>query len=609
MILYKKVVVFFLFVMMHFFQSQIKKIEPIIHIDNHKSLQIELKILFYSKSKNKNLFFQNPYISNLRTNGNSVIKIEDYKDGKKISIDSNIEFDNLDLLYDVDISKASNTRAYFSDENQIFILPDFNYFPINLNDTGTKKKIKFSNVHIIDKSNTYSYLYNDSSTNYNTPYLIAGNFEIFSIGKSKILIPQNINNYDKEKVKQIIGIIDDSYNYFEKKFGIIPISSGDNLFKIFFLNRDGGHGHNEGIILDQSLLNKENVLTNRYKALIAHEVAHYWWGNFVNSDNPSLIEGLAEYSAGLYMSDIEKFSSLKTYSKKNNELEVFSLDKTNFDTIRPINNENNIYKSFSYTKLPIILNDIEYTMGKDNFLNYLKIFFNKYKDSDTLVSYKDFIDGFDDNIKNELYDNIFNNDKKQWIDVFCKSIKGSKVEYQIENFSGNYIENIPVIVIDENGKKHIDNIKFINTLEITKEYNFNVKKVIIDPEFKINQLSCINDVFDTEKIDIFDTKYPQVYENKFYKFSNTLINYLFYGDKISLNSVSSNESEKLTKLVNTTRKITTRGFLLYIDKKEKRFKLLVSFDFSGKNTNGYISGKYIEQDNEIILDSLEKIKL
>lgn len=530
------------------------------------------------------------------------IKISDSLFGKKILIFSNKEseiFKQVSLSYILKIPDDIKTRNFFSDDNQLYLLPDLEYIPSILNNDNIQ--YNFS----IKKNNKFSYIDEDFKIEKTKiPYVLMGNFYLKNVNKIETLIPKNIN-YDDDKLLSILKIVDSSYKFFSKIYGI---PNKKEKFKVFFLNRSGGHAHTSGLILDQKYLIDDSKLSNRTKLLISHEVAHYWWGINVDSFQSSLFEGLSEYSALLYMEEIEKVNIKDFYVDKNIQLELNPLDKIKFDTITPYND--NFYRTFSYSKLPLIFIEIENEIGREKMLIKLKNLFFKFNSINKKISYDDFIRNFEmPNVENELMANLLGLDEF-WKDYYIKSVNDSVVTYGVESLSNK--ENILVHLTNLDNKIIADTISFDNKInEVVRSYNFKVKRVEIDPNFINSQINILNDVFDSNNVNTSNSKIGKIYESEYYILADRVVKYLFY-DQIDINTFVLNDElqSKLKEIANSTRKIKVNGFLLFIDKKKNNMKIKVNFSSSTKKSiSGYLEFTYIETIDGVYLKSINRIKL
>ena len=570
-------------------------------LDNGISINSAIKI---SKPVSiLDIYLAKPYVADIRLQENH-LKFEQKETSNKykinIAANANKEVNDFTLSYSL-IKEKNDTvanRNFYYDKDQFYLLPDLNYLPII-----EKQNKDFIYRTTVQHNKRYTYVDNEFQNKQNEPpYIILGNFNISRQNKIQSFIPVNIN-YNKERLLSICKEIELSYKYFSRVFGI-P-TKAQNTFKLFFLKRTGGHGLPSGLILNQEyLLGTEEKISKGLKSLIAHEVSHYWWGTNAKIHS-SIGEGLAEYSAISYMEDVENYDVKKTFLKKNLQLDLLQSEKVKIDTITPYNTDNSLYRSISYDRLPIVFRELSYKIGKENFLSRLKSLFEKYQDQEKEISYDDFLNYFKDI---NLYQELRNENMREWPDFYIKNVSNNKITFAVENLTVD--KRLPIQIISDQEKVYSDVIEFnANNLEISKSYNYNIKEIILDPDFNFNQKTSINDVYSKSPLNTSSSKYGEVFEKKFYDFSNMLIEYLFYKN-VSIDTINIKNQELLDKITSSTRKIKVKGFLLFVDQKKDKMKIFIDFESTNKQNNiGYISLSYIEKNGKIYLSSFDKIKL
>lgn len=583
--------------------QQIEDKNEIVSYDSHfiinDGINIETKLSLQENKNHKIDLFLKGLYSNLKIKDEKL----DYKiNNQKIVINSknNSAIKDISMTYKISATDSTKSRNFYYDTNQFFLLPDAIYLP------------KFEKENLITKYKTtidckMDYSYIDDfylKDDENIPYIILGNFNIIKEQKIIGYVPRDVK-YDSKRLQSIFEVITSSYNYFTKTFGKPKFQES---FKVFFLKRTGGHGYSSGIILNQEYLKSNDTsLNERFKFLIAHEVAHLWWGNNVKITS-GLGEGLAEYSAASYMQDIENYDVKNIFSNKNMQLEFSPLEKIRFDTITPYNFSNKIYKTFSYIKLPVILRELEYKIGKNEFSKKLSILYAKCNNQNIVVNYE-FFNKIFDSYGNELKSDIFGETKK-WADYYIKNVLNNNIVYGVKNLTS--FEKLPVRIISEDNKVFTDTIEFDESkTEISKNYDYKIKKVILDPNFLLNQETSINDVYDFHMLNTSSSKYGKIFDEKFYKFSDKLIEYLFYKtDYQEFIANNAETKELISNLANSTRKIKIHGFLLSVEEKNKKIKIYTNFESSDNySILGYITFSYVEKEGKIYLDSIDKIKL
>lgn len=530
--------------------------------------------------------------------------IEDNEYGFKLTIkDTENKIKLLNINYNINLNLLNPSRNYYSDNNQLFLLPDIGFLPRQTEFPNTQL-IEFR-IKIENLQTKYSYIYENKQNLFFSPYILMGNFQEFDSPRLSQLCPNNIK-VDSLKINNIGGLITDSYNYFSKIFGSARVGLKD--IKIFYLNRSGGHGFSEGLILDQNYINLESENKDINMPLIVHEVAHLWWGNSVTSENSSLMEGLAEYSSDIFMTNCIGRSSSDIYGKKNLEFELSKNKPVNFYELTPMSQG---YKSYSYKKLPIILRELELKLGEKELLYRLQSLYLEIKESDKpIFGYNNLSDLFGKNLEINEFESDISGNLKNWPDFYIKNVKNNTVLYAVDNIFNDEI--LPVTIIDDNENVYYDTLSFTkkNSL-IEKIYKNNVLKVVIDDNFYLNQSIASNDVFVVDKdIDLDDSKYPKFYKSKYYKFANKLIHITFYNEPFDNHFIQSVKDQ--TTFLNAPKelkKLNASGYSLFIDEKKSYFKIGVIFKHNGKTIQGFIDGEYAENDGTLYLKSLETINL
>ncbi|MCB0743233.1 MAG: hypothetical protein KDC67_04965, partial [Ignavibacteriae bacterium] len=244
---------------------------------------------------------------------------ENEKEIKFLKVDSN-KYSTIEIpiggnkiynvSYTIHLQKFHSKRNFYSNNNQLFILPELNIFPKFKSDF-IPEKILYS-IDIFDNNNDYNFHYNKVKKKelLQPPSLIFGNFNTISFDNLTIYSPKDIE-IDTTKLKDIVSVIKESEEYYSRI--IEDIKYHDNEIKVFFLNRSGGHGHLGGLILDQKYITK-NSNKVASKELIAHEIAHLWWGGKVIASSSSINESLAEFYSYLYLSNKKEKSSRDFFS-------------------------------------------------------------------------------------------------------------------------------------------------------------------------------------------------------------------------------------------------------------------------------------------------------
>jgi len=183
-----------------------------------------------------------------------------------------------------------------------FFLQD-SVFLISVNYLGQKKnnynskKLYDLNIEIPEE---YELLYpkkDDLNKYFYNPLpIIFGNFEEILIDDYCVYI-QSDKSKPNKRIREIVKIIDEAYNYFQPLFSI-----REELPEIVFLPfKKGLVGKN----IDNLILLNEDFLTEgkiKNKKTLIHEVLHLWWGsNSIKFENTMLTEAITEFLTLKYL--------------------------------------------------------------------------------------------------------------------------------------------------------------------------------------------------------------------------------------------------------------------------------------------------------------------
>ena len=128
---------------------------------------------------------------------------------------------------------------------------------------------------------------------------------------------------------------------------------------------------------------------NRYDYIVAHELAHHWWGNYVTLSDWREIwlnEGFATYSEALYFEAISGQDRLASYMQEQAG-EYFS--ETNRLGHFPIYDPDYMWGGTIYEKGAWVLHMLRWTIGNEDFFRTLKTFLDRFAYGNAKI--KDFI--------------------------------------------------------------------------------------------------------------------------------------------------------------------------------------------------------------------------
>jgi hypothetical protein len=176
-------------------------------------------------------------------------------------------------------------------------------------------------------------------------------------------------------IKKMLDTVAKSLEYFQQAYGPYPLPEL-NLVEI--PSRGFGRAYPGTIFISENVGFKENLApgtgVDNFSYLLAHEVAHQWWGHQLAAAKTEgevlLIESLADFSALMVMKDIygEEYVE-QIVSKSSNQY----LKNRSRDTL----GETPLYKMLGqrylrYHKGPVVLNAIRHLIGEKALNNALK---------------------------------------------------------------------------------------------------------------------------------------------------------------------------------------------------------------------------------------------
>ncbi len=264
-------------------------------------------------------------------------------------------------------------------------------------------------------------------------------------------------NYENAKFD--FAVHKDMIEFFSKTFGKYPFMK-EKYGVAEFLWPFGAMENQTITGLGSNFISGKNF----FKFILAHELAHHWWGNAVGLKNWNdiwLNEGFATYSEALYAEHLSG----------EDALQAFMLGKAKFNTENKLYNSSNdnIFNSTVYNKGAWILHMLRNEVGDSVFFNSLKDYFETYKYKS--VSTEDFEKIVEKNFGKSLK-YFFN----QWVFYdygIIKLLYNWNVKKDKDLFSVN-------LIIEQIQKKHS---AYVFPLEIEFEFdkgNKIIKRIYID---------------------------------------------------------------------------------------------------------------------------------
>ena len=574
--------------------SEVTLSEGQLHLHNKLTKRVDGTFRFYLPLSHalSNIKMSNEQGEEIKYNhseSNNIIIIEAVTDA---------ETQNIIVDYDVDLRKLKPSISYQQDKNQLFILSETPIFPIN-HKKSTPDNITYS-VKASDATGNYSYSKQSTKCNAFFPLpIIYGNFKIVESDGVKVHIPDDVR-INKDVLDYTIACIVNSCNYYTKIYGENEFADDINLF---FLNRRGGYALEDGIILSQEYISSTTVKHEELAELISHEIAHLWWGRGVKPKSTSISEGLAELSSDLYLIENEQWDSKNIYANKNNTILLSNIKPENIERLSNAN-----YKTFAYSKLPIILHEAELQIGRENLKKALSNFYLAEKNSSELAGFEEMINYFPTNYQLKLRKEI-DGTLDNWPDYYIKSVSGNTVVFKGNNIY--FPEIVPVQLITDKNEIINDTLHFnVAATEITRQYQHDIVKIIIDNDFAINQSELLNDVWRKNSNSILDNKWQQEYPAQHRTFFNSLLNYLFTETSVKIDNIVDKDSRSaLSATKENLMKRNLYNAYFEINESNNHFKIMVTLNTSRGFENGFIEGQFYEKNNIINLKSIIRIKI
>ena len=484
-----------------------------------------------------------------------------------------------ELSYVVNLPKNSG-NSYVKKTDYFFTF--INYLP-SLRQSINKEKefnIKFN------FPNKFKVVYPDSldltKKFITTPPIIAGDFIESEIEGFKVFNLRK-DNKSKKEIDKVISVVKDAYDFYQIKYP--KKKSKPKIIFLPFNESLGGRTIKDVIVFDSSILHDTLKLEKR---LIAHEVAHLWWGSYgVRLNNSHVVEGIAEYMSLKYMDYIKEADYVKkSINKKFYHIEGFVDDKI----LSPKKRSDKENVVLNYDLVPLLFFNIE----KANGTLY-----------DVLSEFYKINDGSESSVSISMLDSFLK--KNELSPIISESIlpdyffieDGDKLFLKGLNFQNNQKLNIEIT--DDSDVKNIKTYSFNTKIN---EYIFdkkNVKKIVIDPEYKIIQFSRLNDIwFSNETSSLSKNRYFLI-ENtnpKVLSHSTKMLNYLFSKNNVNISDLTCEDNlwliekiDQLKKAINKNDDIILTGASTFFNEgKEKLDRIDIKATYYSKKDN---SSKFI----------------
>ena len=231
-------------------------------------------------------------------------------------------------------------------------------------------------------------------THYKTNYKLnnkvnhkVANFFAFSSARYQIQT-QRINDvlvkayyhpsHDKN-ITEMLKVATASLEYYQEQFGPYPLTELNLVeipYRAFARAYPGTVFISENVGFKENLTSKSNI--NDFSNIIAHEVAHQWWGHQLTAAKTEgamlLIESLADYSALMVMKQLygEDYVEKMAARSTRRYLKGRSADKIGETSLHKMLGQHYL----RYQKGPVIYNALRHLMGEEQLNKSLRNFFN-----------------------------------------------------------------------------------------------------------------------------------------------------------------------------------------------------------------------------------------
>lgn len=239
-----------------------------------------------------------------------------------------------------------------------------------------------------------------------------------------------------------------------------------------------------------------------YEGLMAHELAHHWWGDYVTTESENemwINEGMATYSEHLFLEHTYGYNAYINEVKSNHKsvLTTAHINDNGHYALSNVPHEFT-YGDHSYLKGADVAHTMRSVMGDSNFFNGLKaiqvnrphrnINSAEFRDELNLVSTVDVTDFFNDWIMNPGFPQFS-------IDSFTVVPSGPNYDVTIYSkqrlhFAPSYYNNVPfqVTLMDDNWNAHTENILLSGLNDVvTITMPFDPSIAFLNEDDKINQ--------------------------------------------------------------------------------------------------------------------------
>ena len=277
-----------------------------------------------------------------------------------------------------------------------------------------------------------------------------------------------------DQVEHVFGKTQEMIKFFSERLGVAYPWEKYSQIIVRNFARLGAMENTSASIFYEELLADKNTLVNRdFEPIIAHELAHQWFGNLVTCESwnhIALNESLATYSEYLWFehskgkeyADYHLFKDTRKYFKESDQKQV-SIVRTQYE------NPEELFDRHTYEKGAIVLHMLRAYIGDEPFFKGLKIYLQKFQFGTAELS--DLRKCFE---KSSGFDLVWFFD--QWFHTPGHPILD--LEYTLTD---------AILSINFNQKHSIDNTDYTFTLPIQFQFNYEDTTLIYTHFFSDEQ--------------------------------------------------------------------------------------------------------------------------
>lgn len=376
--------------------------------------------------------------------------------------------------YVVNFPKGKN-NSYIKKED--FFFSGLNYLAIKK--SSIPKRNTFD-IHV-KLPTDYTLVYPDKEdlkeSFYFTPPIIAGQFKEEKVQGYTVYTLKS-EKYHPRQLNAIIGFMDKAFNFYNETFGAVKQP------KIIFLPFKGSL---RARTIDNAIILNSNRFkyTPLNKKVLAHEIAHLWWGyGGLFFKNHEITEGMTDFMALEFLKQKDEHE----YLKNNLDMKGFiSEGVASLDEVESTKKDKRI---FSYNFIPLLFQT--YQNNNPIFYELLADFYkdNKPKIKINLEDLNQFL------VKNNLPRIVTDEDLPDFFIL-------EETNFLVIRGATEKTKKVVVEYVNENNTIRYDTLKFSTSSKMYRIQKGGIIKASIDPENKIHQFSKLNDVWLKDQQSLF----------------------------------------------------------------------------------------------------------